>query len=61
MIDIIARPWLLSMTESFALPPKTKGGHMPNSRFNLRVWFAPPVLMPVFLVLLVAAAMVAQW
>jgi hypothetical protein len=61
MVSIIARPWLLSMTESFALPPKTKGGHMPNSRFDLREWVVPPVLMPVFLVLLVAAAMVAQW
>jgi hypothetical protein len=49
------------VTESFALPPKPKGGHMPNSRFDLREWLAPPVLMPIFLVLLVAAAMVIQW
>jgi hypothetical protein len=34
---------------------------MPNSRFDLREWLVPPVLMPVFLVLLVAAAMVIQW
>jgi hypothetical protein len=34
---------------------------MPNSRFDLREWLVPPVLMPVFLVLLVAAAMVVQW
>ena len=54
-------PWLLSVTESFALPPKPKGGHMPNSRFDLREWLVPPVLMPIFLVLLVAAAMVIQW
>ena len=29
--------------------------------FNFREWLVPPVLMPIFLVLLVAAAMVAQW
>jgi hypothetical protein len=28
---------------------------------DLREWLVPPVLMPVFLVLLVAAAMVIQW
>jgi hypothetical protein len=54
-------PWLLSVTESLALPPKSRGGHMPNSRFDLREWLVPPVLMPIFLVLLVAAAMVIQW
>jgi len=54
-------PGLLSVTESFALPPKPKGGHVPNSRFDLREWLVPPVLMPIFLVLLVAAAMVIQW
>jgi hypothetical protein len=31
------------------------------SAFDLREWLVPPVLMPVFLVLLVAAAMVIQW
>ena len=57
-----APPWLLSVTESFALPPKPKGGHMPKfPAFNLREWLVPPVLMPIFLVLLVAAAMIAQW
>jgi hypothetical protein len=29
--------------------------------FNLREWLAPPVLMPIFLVLLVAAAMIIPW
>ena len=29
--------------------------------FDLREWLVPPVLMPIFLVLLVAAAMIAQW
>jgi hypothetical protein len=31
------------------------------STFDLREWLVPPVLMPIFLVLLVAAAMVIQW
>jgi hypothetical protein len=31
---------------------------MPNSRFDSSEWLVPPVLMPIFLVLLVAAAMV---
>jgi hypothetical protein len=55
-------PWLLSVTESFALPPQPKGGHMSKlPTFNFREWLVPPVLMPIFLVLLVAAAMVIQW
>jgi hypothetical protein len=29
--------------------------------FDVREWLVPPVVMPVFLVLLVAAAMVIQW
>jgi hypothetical protein len=60
--DITARPGLLSVTESIALPPQPKGGYMPKfPAFNLRDWLVPPVLMPIFLVLLVAAAMVIQW
>jgi hypothetical protein len=31
------------------------------SGFNLREWLVPPVLMPIFLVLLIAAAVVIQW
>jgi hypothetical protein len=29
--------------------------------FDFREWLVPPVLMPIFLVLLVAAAMIVQW
>jgi hypothetical protein len=29
--------------------------------FSFRDWLVPPVLMPIFLVLLVAAALVVQW
>jgi len=50
------------MTESFALPPKPKGGLMSKApAFNLRDWLVPPVLMPIFLVLMVAVALVIQW
>jgi len=60
--DITARHGLLSVTESVALPPQPKGGHMSKlPAFSLREWLVPPVLMPIFLVLLVAAAMVIQW
>jgi hypothetical protein len=31
------------------------------SAFNFREWLVPPVLMPIFLVLLIAAAMAVQW
>lgn len=54
-------PWLLSVTESFALPSEPKGGHMPDFEFGLREWIALKVLTPVFLLLLVAAAMFIQW
>ena len=60
--DITARSGLLSVTESAALPPQPKGGYMQKfPAFDLREWLVPPVLMPVFLVLLVAAAMIIQW
>ena len=60
--EITARPGLLSVTESVALPPQLKGGHMSDTlKFDLRDWLVPPVLLPIFLVLLVAAAMVIQW
>jgi hypothetical protein len=59
---ITARPGLLSVTESVALPPRPEGGHMSKTpAFNFREWLVPPVLMPAFLVLLIAAAMVIQW
>jgi hypothetical protein len=62
VLGITARPGLLSVTESVALPPQPKGGYMSKiPAFNFREWLVPPVLMPVFLVLLIAAAMVIQW
>lgn len=62
VLGITARPGLLSVTESVVLPPQPKGGHMSKiPGFSFREWLVPPVLMPVFLVLLIAAAMVIQW
>jgi hypothetical protein len=30
-------------------------------KFDLRDWLVPPVLLPIFLVLLIAAAVLIQW
>jgi hypothetical protein len=30
-------------------------------KFSVREWFVPPVLLPIFFVLLIAAAMLIQW
>jgi hypothetical protein len=32
-----------------------------SPRFSLREWLVPPVLLPVFFVVLIAAAMLIQW
>ena len=51
------------MTESVALPPQTKiGGHRSNDpKFDLREWLVPPILLPIFFGLMIAAAVVMQW
>jgi hypothetical protein len=55
-------PRLLSVTESIVLPPRPRGGQMSNSsKFSVREWMVPPVLLPFFFVLLIAAAMLIQW
>ena len=60
--DITARPGLLSVTESVALPPHQQGGHMSDTlKFDLRDWLVPPVLLPIFFALLIAAAVIIQW
>ena len=57
-----ASPRLLSVTESVALPPLQKGRSMSNiSKFSVREWLVPPVLLPIFFGLLIAAAVVIQW
>ena len=53
----------IPVTESIVLPPHpTKGGHMSVAyKFNLREWLVPPVLLPVFLALLIAVAVIIRW
>lgn len=55
-------PRPLSVTESFALPPRPQAVNMSHvNKFSIREWLVPPILLPIFLVLLVAAAMLIQW
>jgi hypothetical protein len=57
-----ALPRLSAVTESIALPPRQKAADMSNLyKFGIREWLVPPVLLPVFFVLLIAAAMLIQW
>jgi hypothetical protein len=30
-------------------------------KFNFRAWLVPPVLLPIFFALLIAAAVIIQW
>jgi hypothetical protein len=32
-----------------------------TQKFNLREWLVPPILLPIFLGLLIAGAVVIQW
>ena len=62
IFNITARPRPLSVTESFALPPRPKADDMSHvNKFSIREWLVPPILLPIFLVLLVAAATFIQW
>ena len=56
--DVTAHPRPLSVTESFVLPPRPK---VVNMSHGIREWLVPPILLPILLVLLVAAAMLIQW
>ena len=31
------------------------------SKFSIREWLVPPILLPIFFALLVASAMIIQW
>jgi hypothetical protein len=62
MLDITARPRLLSVTESIVLPPQpSRRSDVEALKFDFREWFVPPVLLPVCFGLLIAAAVVIQW
>jgi hypothetical protein len=50
------------VTESIALPRRLKAVDMPNTnKFTIREWLVPPILLPIFFVLLVAAVMLIRW
>jgi hypothetical protein len=52
----------LPVTESVVLPPQKTGGRVSNiQKFDLREWLVPPILLPIFFGLLVAAAVIIQW
>lgn len=58
MLDITARPRLLSVTESIVLPPQpSRRSDVEALKFDFREWFVPPVCFG----LLIAAAVVIQW
>lgn len=56
-------PRLLSVTESVALPPlrKRRSNMSDINKFSVREWLVPPVLLPIFFTLLIAAAILIQW
>jgi hypothetical protein len=59
--DITARPRLLPVTESIVLPPRPKAVNMSNIDKFICEWLVPPILLPIFLVLLAATATFIQW
>jgi hypothetical protein len=62
MFDITARPWLLSVMRALRSRLNQSGGWMSDTpKFKLREWLVPPVLLPVLIVLLVAASATMHW
>jgi hypothetical protein len=62
IFDITVRPRLLSVTESVALPPRPEAVNMSNiDKFSMREWLVPPILLPIFFTLLVAAVVLIRW
>jgi hypothetical protein len=53
--------WRLSVTESLKLLPKKEAVSMSIQKFNLREWLVPPILVPAFLGLLIAGAVIIRW
>jgi hypothetical protein len=61
MLGITARPRLLSVTESNALPPQpSRRSDARYPKFDFREWLVPPLLLPIFFGLLITAAAVLQ-
>jgi hypothetical protein len=45
----------------FELLPKKEAVSMSIQKFNLREWLVPPILVPAFLGLLIAGAVIIRW
>jgi hypothetical protein len=57
-----ASPAVIGDWEHCAPAATKKAADMSNIyKFSVREWFVPPVLLPIFFVLLIAAAMLIQW
>jgi hypothetical protein len=62
MLNITACPWPLSVMRALRSRLNQLGGWMPDTpKFKFREWLVPPVLLPVFIALLVAASAIMHW
>jgi hypothetical protein len=58
---IIVQPLVSIGDRELELPPKKEAVSMSNQKFNLREWLVPPILVPAFLGLLIAGAIIIRW
>ncbi len=62
MVDITARHRPLSVLRALRSRRDQKAVKMAHvDKFSIREWLVPPILLPIFLALLVAAAVLIQW
>jgi hypothetical protein len=56
------RIWPQSVTESLELSPQNGAVVMSGiQKFDFREWLVPPILVPLFLGLIVAGAVIVRW
>jgi hypothetical protein len=58
---ITAQPSASIGDREFELPPKKEAVSMSIQKFNFREWLVPPILVPAFLGLLIAGAVIVRW
>jgi hypothetical protein len=58
---ITVQPLVSIGDREFELPPKKEAVIMSIQKFNLREWLVPPILVPAFLGLLIAGAVIIRW
>jgi hypothetical protein len=62
MLDITACPWPLSVMRALRSRLNQSGGRLSDTpKFKFQEWLVPPVLLPVFIALLVAASAIIHW